>query len=90
MYARIRKLHLKQVCITLRQSVLSLSIPLWAAVHINVVLIPGRTKFCVTSTDVDVLLLWSPDMMATVQICFATQTIFDDNKNNARTSMSVL
>lgn len=43
------------VCVTLRQSVLSLTVPLWAAWHTNVELIQRRTMFCFTSIDVGVL-----------------------------------
>ena len=43
------------VGVTLRQSVLSLTVPLWAAWHTNVELIQRRTMFCFTSIDVGVL-----------------------------------
>ena len=46
---------LKVVRVTLRQSVLPLSVPLWAAWHTNVELIQRRTMFCFTSIDVGVL-----------------------------------
>ena len=44
----------KHVRVTLRQSVLPLSVPLWAAWHTNVELIQRRTMFCFTSIDVGV------------------------------------
>ena len=49
------KIVQKHVRVTLRQSVLPLSVPLWAAWHTNVELIQGRTMFCFTSIDVGVL-----------------------------------
>jgi len=46
---------LKVFRVTLRQSVLPLSVPLWAAWHTNVELIQRRTRFCFTCIDVGVL-----------------------------------